>query len=241
MIFWLLLESAIGEESCPWRTDFLSAREWERFEGLHFPRRRREWLLGRYAAKALLSRVEADLTDRPWSTIEILNEESGAPVVLVNGQPREGTLSISHRAGLAFVAWKPDGRELGVDIERIEERRQVFEEDYFTAVEREALSRSPVDLRTLAVTLLWSLKESALKALHKGLRLDTRQVEVALPDSLLPACDWRPCVLSFAEASLSWLGHWRRWSDYVLTVVSSEEQPTLKAAGYLVEVRGNLW
>lgn len=241
MIFWLLLESAMGEEGCPWRADFLSARERERFERLRFPRRRREWLLGRYAAKALLSRVEVDLGERPWSAVEILNEEDGAPIVLVDGQPRKGTLSLSHRAGMIFVAWKPDGGDLGVDVEQIEERKQVFEEDYFTVAERGALSRFPPGQHALAVTLLWSLKESALKALRQGLRLDTRRIEVLLPQSLSPAWDWRPCTLSLAGAALAWSGQWRRWGDYVLTVVSAGIQAELKPAGYIVAVRGSLW
>lgn len=241
MVFWLLLESAMEEEDRPWRTDFLSARERERFERLRFPRRRREWLLGRYAAKALLSRAEADLAERSWSAIEILSEAGGAPVVFVDEQPRTGTLSISHRAGLVFVAWRPDGGALGVDVERIEERKGVFVEDYFTPAEQESLGGLPPDQHMLAVTLLWSLKEAALKALRQGLRLDTRRLSVRLSTPFGSAQDWQPCEVVLPAAPAPWPARWRRQGDYVLTAISGETMLPLEGVGRLLEVGGSLW
>lgn len=235
MVFWFLLESAMGEGGLPWHATSLSGRERERYERLRFPRRQREWLLGRYAAKVLLSRAERDLEGRSLAEIEILNEESGAPFVVVDGRRREGTLSISHRAGLAFVAWDPRGGLLGVDVERIEPRFPGFEEDFFTDRERTALSAFLDDRHALGVTLVWSLKEAVLKALRQGLRLDTRQVEVHLPSAFPAGQDWQNCEMVLSTNSLPWLGSWRRWGDYVLTVTTGIERSRLKLAGWMLE------
>ncbi len=235
MVFWFLLESAMGGGGLPWQADMLSARERERYERLRFPRRQREWLLGRYAAKVLLSRVEEDLAGRSLAEIEILNEESGAPFVVVDGERRAGTLSISHRAGLAFVAWDPCGGLLGVDVERVEARFPGFEEDFFTDRERAALSVFLDERHVLGVTLVWSLKEAVLKALRQGLRLDTRRVEVRLPPTFPVAQDWQACGVSVVTKPQYWYGCWRRWGDYVLTVATGEARPRLRAAGYMLE------
>jgi 4'-phosphopantetheinyl transferase len=234
MISWLLLESAAGERGLPWRDDFLSPRERQQLERLRFPRRRQEWWLGRYAAKVLLSRAEPTLAARPFSAVDILPEGGGAPVAFVDDEPLPGVLSISHRAGLAFVAWQPAGGELGVDVELVEPRPSSFETDYLTAQEQEALTRVPDSQRALAVTLFWSLKEAALKALRQGLRLDTRQVEVNLPELGTGGQAWQSCVVINPALSRRWQGYWRGWGKAVLTVVTDLKEPQLEQVGYLV-------
>lgn len=234
MVFWFLLESAVGGEQLPGGVASLSRREQASFERLRFPRRRREWLLGRYAAKVLLSRVEADLANRSLANIEILGEESGAPFVMVDGRRREGTLSISHRAGLAFVAWNPAGEPLGVDVELIESRSPAFAKDFFTDDEYAALGRLTDEQHVLAVTLIWSLKEAALKALRQGLRVDTRQVEVRLASSLSRTQNWQTCEVGLPFTSARWPGRWRRWGDYVLTVVAGNQELRLRQGGYML-------
>jgi len=99
---------------------------------------------------------------------------------------------------------------MGCDLEIIEPRADSFVADYFTAEEQKMVAGADATDRDLRVTLLWSAKESALKALGEGLRMDTRCVAVA---PHLPSCrgrqeegnfsislpDWRPLQVQRAD------------------------------------------
>ena len=64
----------------------------------------------------------------------------------------------------------------------IEARSEAFLRDYFTIEEQELVAETPEDDRCRLLALLWSAKESALKALREGLRIDTRSLAVTLPN-----------------------------------------------------------
>jgi hypothetical protein len=72
------------------------------------------------------------------------------------------------------------GTNVGCDLETIEPRADAFVGDFFTANEQTLVERTPAEKRSLLVTLLWNAKESALKALNVGLRLDTTYIDVNL-------------------------------------------------------------
>lgn len=223
MIAWLLLHAEMGAGVPPEPAEFLSARELARLEKLRFAKRREEWLLGRYAAKLLVH--QGELISCPLTGIEIENEEEGAPYVLCDGSLLPGVLSLSHRQQVALAGWSPEGEALGVDVEIVEPRLPVFSEDYFTEDEKESLRLLPECLHPLAITILWSAKESTLKALRKGLRFDTRHVEVKLPLPLAAGLDWQPFTIRFPRGLQDWYGRWRKWNQYVLTVVVSSPTP----------------
>ena len=67
---------------------------------------------------------------------------------------------------------------LGCDLEVIEPHSDAFITDFFTAEEQALITKASAEDRFLVATLLWSAKESALKALHAGLRLGTLSVAV---------------------------------------------------------------
>ena len=67
---------------------------------------------------------------------------------------------------------------MGCDLEMIEPRSDAFVADYFTVEEQALVARASAADRSRLLALLWSAKESALKALRAGLRLDTRCVIV---------------------------------------------------------------
>jgi len=73
------------------------------------------------------------------------------------------------------------------------------------------------------VTLLWSAKESALKALGVGLRADTRSVSLAEPpeSGCLRNADpiWRRLSMRCAFGELP--GWWQSSDDFVRTVVGA--------------------
>jgi 4'-phosphopantetheinyl transferase len=60
----------------------------------------------------------------------------------------------------------------------VEARSPAFVEDYFSADEQALIADISLPERSLLLALLWSAKESALKALRVGLRLDTRCMSV---------------------------------------------------------------
>jgi 4'-phosphopantetheinyl transferase len=65
-------------------------------------------------------------------------------------------------------------------LELIEPHSDAFVGDYFTEREQTFIERWRGVERDQLVTTLWSAKESALKALRVGLRVDTRSVDVRL-------------------------------------------------------------
>jgi 4'-phosphopantetheinyl transferase len=199
---------------------WLSPGELQRLAGMRFAKRRREWLLGRQAGKYLLAASDALLATLPPQHIHILNEPDGAPFVEIEGKGRHPvSLSISHRDPLAFCAvTSMAGLHIGVDIEKVEPRPAEFAADYFTQAELTLAQRCSASERPLLDTLVWSAKESALKALRLGLRVDTRQVEV-LPEEMDARDGWQPLrvssALSAGQESCAW---WQPWGEYVLTV-----------------------
>jgi len=76
---------------------------------------------------------------------------------------------------------------------------------------------APAD-RDLAVALVWLAKESALKALRQGLRLDTRSVEATLDPAAGDGEGWRPLGVRHGERRFA--GWWRPVGGHVLTVAT---------------------
>ncbi len=221
IIYWL-----VSSEKPPEPSDFLSPREHYVLAEKRFPKRRTEWLNGRWAAKCLLCASHLRLRAVPFKQIEIENTIEGIPYAVLNGQMLEGSLSLSHRDQVAFcaVTFEPL-LYVGADIERIEPRSAEFIADYFTASEAGFICSNPLESHFLA-SLMWSAKEAMLKALGKGLRLDTRQVEVTEVSG--SGAGWSPLGVCCALAGVDrWVVKWQRWNDYVLTlaVLSREKLP----------------
>lgn len=235
MIDWLvcLADDILLEEESP--PGFLSTSERETFAGLRFPKRRREWLLGRWTAKQLLRRSQAAYRALPLDAISVGNDRDGAPYLSVEEEGRlEMSLSISHRDDHAFCALGSSlSPIIGVDMERIEPRDPAFVQDFFTADEAERVWACPSPVRDTLVTVLWSAKEATLKALHHGLRVDTRRVEIhhiagiepqqtKSMDISWPASEaWHKveihCALAGAAHLDAW---WRPHGNYVLTLAA---------------------
>ena len=190
--------------------NWLSNVENIHLQRLIFPKRRSEWLLGRWAAKKLLSSHLPDLSDQDMRYLSIENEVSGAPFATWRGERLPGCLSLSHRADLAAAAWFPiEGVRVGIDLELIETKSVAFINDYFTADEAACVFALPSAEQPLAASLVWSAKEALLKAMQTGLRIDTRQVEVAFIDLIINE-SWHPlqivhCPSSAETQTLFWL------------------------------------
>ncbi len=195
--------------------DWLAPGEQEALAALRFPKRRADWRLGRWTAKRAVCALLG--LDEPggWPEVEVRNDPLGAPFVRHRGQAAPCRLSISHRADAALCSVAPLGHELGCDLEWIEPRSAAFVEDYLVESERAVLEAAPAAERELLGNLFWSAKESASKALGLGLRLDARELRVALDEPLEES--WRGFSVSFRGQVLH--GWWRRCGRYLLTVV----------------------
>ncbi len=166
------------EANVPADNDWLSARESVCLNAMRFAKRRADWRLGRWTAKRALS-VILDMPGYPlFRKIEIRAAPSGAPEVLVDSQPAAVTISLSHRCAVAACAVAMSSVKMGCDLEMIEPRSDAFVADYFTLEEQALVAHASAAERDRLLALLWSGKESALKALREGLRLDTRSVIV---------------------------------------------------------------
>lgn len=220
MIHWLVQT----QRDCPTDLHWLSAGERVRLEALRHPKRRREWLLGRWTAKqALQHAIEQTYHTRPaLNTLIIENAPSGAPVAhWVGGQRLAGwEISLSHSHDRALCALT-QGAAIGADIEWIEPRDEAFVRDYFTPTEVSLVERAPA--RAERVTAIWSAKEAALKALHLGLTVDTRAVECLINHQSAPHSDWKAFDIHSDPRRLhGWsrplAGWWQVSENFVLTL-----------------------
>ena len=195
---------------------WLTRGELDGLGGRHSTKRLADWRLGRWTAKAAIRELLA-LRGRPLpppEAIEILAADDGAPYALSGGRSLGLGLSLSHTAGKALCLVGDDDTAFGCDLERVEPRSAEFVDSYFTARESEQVERA--EARPLTANLIWSAKESALKALRCGLRADTRSVEVELG----AAAGGGGTFEVYDRASgRRFAGLWRRIDDLVATLV----------------------
>lgn len=200
---------------------YLTAAELAQLSTIRFAARRSDWLLGRWTVKSLIEKTTGISVFR----LEVFQEAEGAPFICADGSRMEGSISISHRGGRAFCAYCPQpGAAVGADLEVVEPRSAGFERDYFTSGELAWLEDVPTRERPAAVALVWSLKEAALKALKKGLRLDTRVIEIQPgPPAWLDALLWHPAEITSALAAGPWRAVWKIEADQVWTLAALGE------------------
>jgi 4'-phosphopantetheinyl transferase len=158
-------------------------------------------------------------TNEIFSLIEIRAAADGAPEAFVNDKLIPVTLSLSHRNEIGFCAINPFRLAVGCDVEKVEPRSANFVTDYFTVEEEKLVSQAPEQDRHWLATLIWSAKESALKALRQGLRLDTRSVIVAFDKSGNNE-DWNPLNVRYTETTRKLDGWWRIDGKFVQTIVA---------------------
>jgi 4'-phosphopantetheinyl transferase len=209
------------EVDVPGENDWLSAKEHMFLDRLRFVYRRADWRLGRWTAKqAVAAFFNLPYSPAALARVEIVPAASGAPEVFLDNKLAAVTMSLSHRNHRAICFLGPPTMELGCDLERIEPRTDAFLSDYFTTEEQAFLAAPSIPDRPRLVALFWSAKESALKALHSGLRLDTRSVIVSPVDLTCGLNGWCPLLVRYAGGQI-FHGWWQIADDMVRTVVSS--------------------
>ena len=215
-VFWL--EQSIAD--VPATDEWLSAVEQQRMRSFRIPKRTSDWRLGRWTAKRALAQAQR-LPDRHavFASIEIVAADSGAPRALVSGEPAGWHISISHSGGRGACAVTRASIAVGCDLERIEMRSDAFVADYFTAAEQEVIAGSAASDRAMLQTLFWSAKESAMKTVREGLRLDTRSMVVARVGCPSPWQSWAPLTVRVCGGAV-FQGYWRADDEFVRTIVA---------------------
>jgi 4'-phosphopantetheinyl transferase len=195
--------------------------------------------LGELAWPDLGEATAAALAQAEWSTagdsrilalVEVLAAEDGRPQTRLRDVDLGPPVSISHSAGVGYAAagGGADGADgsgsgfggaVGCDIEAVAPRSDAFVADYFTDPERAAVAAAAEGLRPLLANLIWSAKESALKALGVGLRADTRSVVVETDRLDLGASGWSPVQVRTSAGALL-TGHWRNGNGLVWSVLT---------------------
>lgn len=197
---------------------WLSGAEREAMARLRFPKRRRDWRLGRFTAKAA---VASWLQESP-SRLEILAGPGGAPAAWLDGAPAGVSVSLSHRGdrALAVVARAPAA--IGCDLELLEPRTAAFVDEWLAPSERNLVALASAGDRALVANLVWTAKEAAAKARGDGLRLDVRSAVVE-PDLDRAGSDrgWRPLRVTWPSGRETDRGFWRTEPGWVMSVVGS--------------------
>lgn len=215
----------------------LSPDEQTLFAALSAPKRRREWLAGRVASKLLVISYleEKEGVVLEPHQVEVLPRPDGSPALRLDLRGVHGPaavaaaganlgLSISHRsslagdvkdgeevAGLVAVAVVEHPVAVGIDVELVESRAPVFEQDYFTEEERAWTAGDP-----FRITVGWSAKEAVFKATRSGLSEDPRSVEVWAGQQ--DGHEWSPLHVRCHRSERTVQAWFSKQGDYVATL-----------------------
>jgi 4'-phosphopantetheinyl transferase len=195
---------------------WLGAREQRALAVLHVPKRREDWRLGRWTAKAAV----AAWLDVGLERIQVLAADDGAPEAWIDAARAPLSLSLSHRSGLAVAAIADAPVVVGCDLERLEPRSALFVRDWLAPSEQALASADRIHIPNL----VWTAKEAAAKVRREGLRLDVRSAITRLhPD---PAVDgWQALAVEWVREGFSTRGWWRDLDGFVLTVAAAPTAP----------------
>lgn len=178
----------------------LSPEEEERVRGFAQDKRRNEFILGRAAARLLLSeRLGLQPVRVPLHVAE-----SGA--VLVTNIPIN--ISIAHSGDHAVAA--AANRPVGVDIESITPRHSGLHRYLLHPEEHELLKSLPLN-PDRAQILFWALKEATLKAMGTGLRFSPKKLRLQID------MDSETATVA-VEGGNRWLACFEEWDGYYVAV-----------------------
>ncbi len=210
-----------GLDHVPESDDWLDEATARRLRGMRYRKRYLESRLSRFTAKAAIAR-SLQLVPEPATLRDIVirNAADGAPEAFYRSADIDAVIAMTDRADWAVTALLRGGGRVGCDLELVEERSPAFIIDYLTQAEQDSVAASADP--DVAVNLIWSAKESALKVMRTGLRRDTREVEVTLHDAS-PAA-WQRLTIRSREGRV-FPGYWARFGDFLLTVATERETP----------------
>jgi 4'-phosphopantetheinyl transferase len=151
----------------------LSPAERRRAARIVVPARAREFAATRAALRTILAR---ELGIAPGE-VRLRDRQRGKPA-LDSAHAADLRFNVSHTRGLSLVALAP-GRDVGVDVERVDPGRAVdgLIRTQLTARERRSLGELHGRARRRTFFALWTAKEAALKADGTGIAMPLSAVE----------------------------------------------------------------
>ncbi len=206
------------EATLSWCADYVLAPiEIQSYESLSGLARKREWLLGRIAAKEAVRTLASKLFSINLCSADVIIfvNDDGKPFVVdidVAGDSWQPHISISHKDGTAIaIAVDPaSAKSVGIDLESISPREEGFEKLALTEQERSRFENQLMTARDQFLAKAWSAKEAGGKAVGSGLAGNPQNFEITSMD--VQSC--RLAVrLKTATASNSPLGTRRNHSS----------------------------
>lgn len=144
----------------------LSPAEQTRYASLTHPKRQRQWLGGRLAAKQAVTALLAGIDPPLLTALTIANDATGKPFVAGECIRQPLSLSISHSGDLAVALAAP--APCGIDIQQITPAMARVRQRFLSPAEEDAMSEALAGLPELTrLTMLWAAKE-ALRKLFSG-------------------------------------------------------------------------
>lgn len=166
----------VGLDSSGWPSaDALPLEERARAACLLNPTARRRWVAARWALRGVLGRY---LDEHP-AAVELRVAGSGKPAL--GGPSQSLRFNLGHSRGLALVA-VAQGREVGVDVERIGPRRDVLAlaPRALNPVEARNVAGAPLPARAAAFHAAWARREAVAKCAGAGIWAPPPNVTVAV-------------------------------------------------------------
>ena len=182
----------------------LSADELGRADRFHFPRDRDAFTVARGGLRTLLGRY----LGLPPASLRFKYNDFGKPSLETDTGGARPRFNLSHAGDVALYA-VTDGREVGIDVERVREDFATHEvaERFFSRREFASLRALPDGEQTRAFFDCWTRKEAYIKARGAGLSLPLDSFDVTVSprepaalletrDDPLEASRWLICELS---------------------------------------------
>jgi 4'-phosphopantetheinyl transferase len=137
----------------------------------------RRWVAARWALRGVLGRY----LEREPAEIELRVGEGGKPALAAPGASLRFNLSRSGNIALVAVA---QGLEVGVDVERIEPRRNLLAlaRRALAPAEAARIEATPPESRLAAFHAAWTQREAIAKCLGTGLGAPLPDTAVAVSD-----------------------------------------------------------
>lgn len=154
------VEEQAGWHPFPW----LSDSERLVYEGYTAHKRKRDYLLGRYAAKKAASVL---LGESDYKKISILSGVFNQPVLYHHNNKHNIQVSITHAASKGAAIAFPETHPMGIDIEKVEGKLEGSLKSVMTNADLTQLYDHLL-LNVTGLTLAWSAKEALSKVLRTG-------------------------------------------------------------------------
>lgn len=157
------------------KISIFSKDEMKMYQCFKFEKRKRDYLLGRYAAKLAISKT---IHTRKFEDISVLNGVFYQPILkITNTDASRIGISITHCDGKAIAIIYSPSLICGVDIEKVDNDKCVVMNSMLSKSETDMVTKYQNRIKML--TTLWTAKESLSKALCVGFMCKGEILEIS--------------------------------------------------------------